>query len=671
MIFTHSIFATRARASALAALCIAPVVASAGETAIADDEEHPIELEPVVVTASRFDSDAASIPASIAQVDRNTIESSAATSVADLLDDVGVLMRSYTGNPAQSQIDMRGYGESGNQNVLVLVDGRRINAPDMSGINWLNMPLASVDKIEVLRGSQSALYGNNAGGGVIKITTYIPETPGGAAIASYGSWESWLFRAAAWTPLTDSIRARTEIGFVESDGYRDNSGYKTRTANTALQGGKGKVTWTATAGYDDNYFQYPGPLDTDTYKTNPTASGYHPMEADYWGKSTTSYVGGSAAWKDDGAELRADLNGSHRDLYWNMGAGLGAESTLDTWTFSPRAKYAWDNGFSAILGTDGEYDYLYLERFSDIEHNNMVAHARLKRLTGGIYANGSWTSKTERPLTIEATTRFQAHNLDAGIIDDTSALPADTHEKSGTDSAYSLGATWQATKNVRIWTRGDRFFRYPAIDEVVAYQGYSLTVPFNSDLNSERGWGGETGIDWALPHTLLRVNAFAQDVNGLIAFNYTDNLNVNLADATRVGLETSAQAAFGDWRFGVFYTMLRVTFTDGKYEDKELYLVPHNQANGFVEWTPGRFSLRANGRYVGASWQGNDFANARAKMPDYFVADLVARYRIGRRWHVFAAVDNAFDRHYASLRYSGVWYPSAARSYRAGVQWQY
>lgn len=636
-----------------------------------DDEDLPVEMEPVVVTASRFDTDISVIPASVSLVDKSYIESSAATSVADLLDDVGVLMRSYTGNPAQSQIDMRGYGESGNQNVLVLVDGRRINAPDMSGINWLNMPLASVDKIEVLRGSQSALYGNNAGGGVIKISTYIPDAPGGAAIAGYGSWNSWLFRAAGWTPVTDSLRARAEIGYVESDGYRDNSGYKTRTANVSLQGGKNRITWTAIAGFDDNYFQYPGPLDNETYKKDPTASGYHPMEADYWGESANSYVGGSLGWKGDNAELKADLNGSHRDLSWNMGAGLGAESTLDTWTLAPRAKFTWENGVSAILGVDGEYDYLFLERFADLEHTQKVAHARLKRQTGGIYLNGSWTGGGPRPLTIEATTRVQAHVLDAGIIDDASGLPEDTHDKNGTDSAFSLGSTWQATKTVRLWMRGDRFFRYPAIDEVVAYQGYSLTVPFNANLKSERGWGAEMGLDWALPHALFRINAFAQDVEGLIAFDYTDNLNVNLADATRMGIETSVQAAYGDWKFGAFHTFVRVRFTDGMYEDKELYLVPHHQANAYAEWAPGRFSVRLNGRYVGKSWQGNDFANTKERMPDYFVADVVARYRFGKSWHVFAAVENVLDRHYATLRYSGVWYPAAARSYRAGVQWQY
>jgi iron complex outermembrane recepter protein len=659
----------------MGAVSIAPFFASGEEVSAqteAKESEDIIELEPMIVTAWRFDEDSFKIPASVMVIDSNTIRERAASSVADMLSDVGVLMRSYTGNPAQSQIDMRGYGESGNLNILVLVDGRRINAPDMSGINWLNMPLASVDRIEVLRGSQSALYGNNAGGGVIKITTIIPDSPGGAALAGGGSWDTYVFRAAGWTPITDNIRARTEIGYIESDGYRDNSGYKTRVANTSIQGGKGNFTWTATAGIDDNYFEYPGPLDNETYKSDPRKSGYYPYESDYNGESTSEYVGGSAAWKGDSLELLADLNGSKRDLSWDMGgSGMDAESTLNTWTFSPRARYEWNDGFSAVLGTDGEYDNLFLERFPDLGHTDKIAHAKLKRQTGGIYANGSWTNKGDRPVTIDAVARLQAHDLDAYVIDDTGKKPKDANSKSGNDSAFSLGAAWQAAKSLRLWTRGDRFFRYPAIDEVVAYQGYDLRVPFNSNLESERGWSGELGADWALPHVVVKLDAFVQDVDGLIAFDYDDNMNVNLADAVRAGFETSVVATIGDWRFGIFHTMTRVRFSDGMYEDKELYLVPLHQLNGYVEWNPGRLSLRAGGRFVDKCWQGNDFRNEKDKMPDYFVLDLMARYRIGTQWHIFAAVDNALDRKYSTLRYSGVWYPASSIGYRFGVQWEY
>jgi|GEM_PF-2407894 len=659
----------QARAFALAALCLLPAASYAQNSAQEDSETY--EMTPLIVSAKRFDSDAGQVAASIMQVDANTISEKAATSVSDLLSDLGVMMRSTTGNPAQSTIDMRGYGESGNLNTLVLIDGRRINSPDMSGINWLNMPLVGIDKIEVLRGSQSALYGNNAGGGVIDISTSIPEGRGSAAIISYGSWQTWGARAAVWTPISDSIRSSTEFGFIESDGYRDNSAYKTRTVSQSLQGKAGKVEWKASAGYDDNWFLFPGALSSYSYKIDPRLSDYAPNGANFYSESENYYASGAADWKGDALELHADLNWTHTFNPWNMGVGLGAERTLDTWKFAPRARMEWEHGISLILGADGEYDSLLLGLFNDLDHTDRSSHSRLKRATVGLYSNLSWTGKGDRPLTIDLTARAQKHTLRYHFVDDSGTAPEDKDDKTGSDTAFSLGTTWQATKSVRIWARADRFFRYPAIDEIVAYQGYDLSVPFNKDLDSEYGWSGEMGVDWSIPHAMLRVNAFTQDVKDLIAFDYMQNLNVNLADATRTGMETSAQFAFKHWKGGLFYTLLHVELDSGPYEGKELYLVPRNQFSGFVEWLQGRFSVRVSGRYTGSQWQGNDFTNTRAKMQPFFVMDLIARMRVSENLHIFAGVDNALDRQYSALRYSGLWYPSASRSFKAGIQLRY
>ncbi len=673
--------ARQAGASALACLLVC-TYATANEAQTALDDV--LELPPLSVSARRFEADSARIAAAITQVDASTISAKAATNIADLLGELGVTLRSYTGNPAQSTIDMRGHGESGNLNTLVLIDGRRINAPDMSGINWLNMPLVSVERIEVLRGSQSAMYGNNAGGGVIDVRTSIPQGSGAASIISYGSWDTWTARAAAWTELTEKVRSSTELGFMESDGWRDNSSYKTRRISQSFQGSAGKLDWRASAGYDDNWFLFPGPLDTTSYLENPRQSGYYPMGADYYAQSENYYASGAADWKGDALQLHADLNWNHVFNPWNMGAGLGAERRLDTWKFAPRARLALGDATSLILGADGEHDSLSLGLFNDIAHTDRRSHSTLRRTTGGLYSNLSWSGLREKSLTADLSARAQAHKLYDSFSDDTGEKPDEKKNKSGNDTALSLGTSWQATENIRLWARGDRFFRYPAIDEIVAYQGYDLKVPFNSELGSEYGWGGEAGLDLTIPHAMFRINGFAQEVKNLIVFDYVSNLNVNLAAARRLGMEASAQFAYGQFKGGLFYTLLHVKLTDGSYDfaldaqhisgnysGKELYLVPRHQISGHVEWTPGRFSLRLSGRYTGEQWQGNDFENKQDKMPCYFVMDAIARLRVSEKLTLFVASENLLDRQYSALRYSGVWYPAAPRSYRCGLQLSY
>ena len=108
-------------------------------------------------------------------------------------------------------MDIRGFGETGPLNTLVLVDGRRVNEIDLSGVDWTQIPLDQVERIEIVRGSGSVLYGDNAVGGVINIITKKPEKPLSArvegVIGSYHSEQRECF--GKWkmgTPLCHSQR---------------------------------------------------------------------------------------------------------------------------------------------------------------------------------------------------------------------------------------------------------------------------------------------------------------------------------------------------------------------------------------------------------------------------------------------------------------------------------
>ncbi len=636
------------------------------------ENEEPVRLDPLNVTAGRFDSELKLVPASALVADADYLREMAAMNMADVLEDMGVLMRSYTGNPSQTSIDMRGFGETGNLNVLVLVDGQRINAPDMSGINWLDLPLASVDRVEIIRGAQTALYGNNAAGGVILITTSLPDKPGGNAQASAGSFGTLSGRASAWSPA-GPVRVRAELGYEESDGYRVNSGYESSSARLSVAGG-GSLAWRFNASGGKTSLLYPGPLDDATFLSDPRSSPYDLFRTlpdgsrryigDEYAANIGNYlVSASLDGRGDESELHADSAFRRRDLEWNLD-GVFGNSTLDTWTLGPR--WRMDSGsLSLTLGGDAEYDKLDFERYRDIERTQFRGRATLDRRLGAAYVHS--LLRVGDSFSTTATARGQWHSLEAGI-NELGASPVD-EDAQGSDFGASLGATWDATPDLRLWGRVDRFFRYPALDEIAAYQGYPQAVPFNSGLESEKGWGAELGTDWGLDGLLLRLTVFAQDVEDLIAYDYTRNLNVNLADAWRTGAEASAQWRSEHWSAGVFYTLLHTELSSGAYAGSDLYLVPRHQVNAHLTWIPSdRASLRCGLRYVGSSRQGNDLDNSLPRLPPYAVADLTLRMRLDAHWHVFGRVDNLFNRHYATLLYSGGWYPAASRSYQTGIQ---
>ena len=636
----------------------------------AQADEDPLLLEPLQVTVGRFDAQLALVPATIDVADRDLLRAAAAANVAEALEDMGVLFRSFTGSPAQASIDMRGFGETGNLNVLVLVDGRRINAPDMSGINWLDLPLASVDRIEVIRGAQSALYGNNAAGGVISITTRVPDAPGAVALAGVSSWGGRVARAGAWSPV-GSVRVRGEAGYEKSDGYRDNRAYEMAAASATLAGGSA-VQWRITAGGSDTSTRYPGPLSHADFIEIPRRSGYSAeilmpdgrwvsMKEFYGSETQTLSTTASVDARRADWEAHADAGFRRRDLSWNLGPRLrwgGAERSL-------------------TLGGDLEYDTLSFQRYAQMERTDQTGDAELDRWTAGAYLHG--LAGASGGLSLTGTLRGQWHGLDADIREP--GRDAVAASSSGSDIAASAGATWSPRESLRLWLRGDRFFRYPALDEVAAFQGYALPQTFNHNLKSERGWGAEAGAELGIHGAVLRLTAFAQDVERLIAFgpdpaspdpDYPDYLNVNIGDGYRAGLEAALQFRSRHWSAGLLYTLLYAGLTGGEFDGRDLYLVPRHQASAQVTWMPmERGSLRLSVRHTGSQWQGNDLGNERQRMPAYTVADVLARIAVGRGLHVYAGVDNVLDRRYAALLYSGGWYPAAARAYRVGLQWDF
>ena len=129
------------------------------------------EEDPIIVTATRIAQHNYRLTGNVTVIDSEEIADYGAQNIPDLLSDsVGVNIYNY-GTKKSSNIDIRGFGETAASNVLVLVNDRKINSVDISGPDLLRIPIGSVDRIEIIRGAGSVLYGDNAVGGVVNIIT--------------------------------------------------------------------------------------------------------------------------------------------------------------------------------------------------------------------------------------------------------------------------------------------------------------------------------------------------------------------------------------------------------------------------------------------------------------------------------------------------------------------
>src|SRR5690606_586177 len=231
-----------------------------GAASLAYSQEDSRE-DAVVVEATRFPEDVRRLPASTTVLTEEDIRRSAARTLPELLaGQVGITMRDlYGNNAAVTSVDLRGFGATGPQNTLVLLDGRRLSDLDLSSVQWSSVPLASIERIEIVRGSGAVLYGDAASAGVVNIITRSPLKRG-PAFEAYGragtfdTLEGRLYGAYSGERL--GINASL-YGF-DSDGYRDNNRNEQRNADVNLRWALGEGALDLHFGTDQQELRLPG-----------------------------------------------------------------------------------------------------------------------------------------------------------------------------------------------------------------------------------------------------------------------------------------------------------------------------------------------------------------------------------------------------------------------------
>ena len=190
----------------------------------------------VVVTATRDKQETRKTPANVTVITAEEISKSGATTVVDVLDNLeSIQFRTSSGNSSQAYIDMRGIGgDNPYGKTLIMLDGRRLNRTDMSSINWLQIPVNNIERIEVVRGPGSVLYGDAAIGGVINIITKKgkaqPQFNASAIVGSYGLNDERVGVTGATDKWTYAVTGENNFNF----GYRERSKYSAQSGGFDL-----------------------------------------------------------------------------------------------------------------------------------------------------------------------------------------------------------------------------------------------------------------------------------------------------------------------------------------------------------------------------------------------------------------------------------------------------
>jgi iron complex outermembrane receptor protein len=639
----------------------------AAENATTPDSNQVFEMDEYVVTGTSTKNQIKNIPRNVSVITAEDIEKSTAQNLPELLGrEAGIQIFDQTGVPGRAKIDIRGQGASAPSNILVLVDGHRINSVDMSGANFSTISLSQIERIEILRGPGSVLYGNNAIGGVINIITKSGRvTPFAGQIgAEYSSYATTKVQAGI-RGSKDILSMSVDGSWSDSDGYSENGemNQKDMQVNIGLDPTEVVSINVSLAAHEEEYGMPGGVAYDDIDDRDARRDASSPDDG---GSIEEQRLAMDVSLNlNQAGILKGSLGFRHKenpytfedydptDAYGYEGMdGFLKEETLDyslTWSknFSLLDRthkiQAGVEGFSSDYR--GSYDYRYNWGTYDDETAGDVDEK-------AAFISTNWTLLDGLILNLGA--RYTDHDIDKKTGDD----------KNWSKSVYEAGIVYSINDMASVYGSVSTGFRTPTIDEM----NFAT-----DDIKPQTTTNYEMGTRLKpLDNLAVEISAFRQETKDEIYYDAVNYLNDNYDDKT---IRNGVEAGVKYYPVHFLALWLNYTWMQAKFEDtdKDVPLVPEHELSAGADWNIlHNLLLSLSGRYTSTQYDGADVDNdTYDKLDDYIVVDTKLTWNCTETMKLYFGVNNVFDELYASTAYYGSYYVMPERNFFGGIEWKF
>ncbi len=614
----------------LVALMLATSVATIlTVSAIAEvpDESPQTQIETIIVTATRIEQTPAETGSTVRIIDADEIDAMGFTHALDAVARApGVTVNQNGSFGGSASVRIRG---ASSDQTLVLIDGVTVNDASSpgGGYNFARLDTENIERIEILSGPQSTLWGTDAIGGVVSITTKRPESGlRGNLFAQAGSFDSFRggasisrggdvgdFRLAATRLDTDGIsRADERNGNREEDGMES----LTLSARGAINFGRdtrleGSLLWNdSDADFDSFRSGAEGRVgDGDEVSKTEELSGQMTLKATLFDERLDNLLLVGRAEIDrenlsDG-ETSFEANGERTIFRYQGTLDINARSTL-------------------AIGAEREE--------AKVEDNDSAIR--------GLFALYEW-----RPV--------QALTLTGGVR-------SDDHNRFGSASTARFAAALQALPGLTLRTSWGEGFKAPTLFQTT-YVCCGASMP-NAALRPERSEGVDLGVEWRPSSGAghIGLTYFRQDTDNLINFSFAVGGYENIAEVESKGFEMSAAWHLNDTiSLSADYAHIQAKEGDGT----PLLRLPEHSGDFAVGFTPsGPFSGAVLVRF-----NGREPARGGITLDDWVRVDISGRYMVAEDFEVFGRIENLFDTHYQQI----LGYGTPGLSGSLGLRWRF
>ncbi len=604
--------------------CVAAALCCVSAAALADGAA-PTTLDQIVVTATRTAQTEDATLAPVTVITRADIERLQPASLQDLLGDTPGMAISNQGGPGKvSAMFLR--GTNANQ-VLVLVDGIRVGSATAGTTPIQQIPVDQIERIEIVRGPFSSLYGADAIGGVIQIfLRHAPGTFTPNASAGIGSYDHWKASAG--------FSAAGQRGWLSLQAAHE----QTKGINACRSGA--------------------AELFVACFADQPDRDGFHNRSLTLNGAYTFS-----DRWSADGMALRTQglnkYDGSFSDSDRYSTQVLGGQLHYQP---GEAVRLSLRAGTSTDFDAD-DLGSVNVDHFNT-RHTLGSFQADIAAAGGLLTAGLDWqrdhvasdtpfavNTRTDRGLFAQYQHSFGAQSLQANVR-------RDDNSQFGGKTTGSVLWGWDFARDLRVTASWGTAFHAPTFNDLY-YPGFS-----NPDLRPESSRNFDVGLRGTPAWGHWSLDVYRNEIRDMLALN-SAFVPENIDRARITGLEGVIGGKLAGWDLRATATLLNAVddARGGAWEGRRLPRRPRQSARFDADRDFGRFSVGASVYLNAPAW--DDITN-RNRLGGYALANLRAGWNFSRDWKLQLALNNVFDKDYETAYY----YNQPGRNFMLTLSWK-